>query len=1703
MRPPKVVPWRRLVGVSFGMYPAEEIRKLSVKQITNAQYLDSVGNPAANGLYDLALGPPHSREVCATCMQNFSNCPGHFGHIELPLTVYNPLFFDKLYLLIRGSCLNCHMLTCTRAVVHLLLSQLKVLEKGLLHAVHDLEVVLNRFLEQCADATSSEIEEELNRHVQEALESHQLRDQCSNVKNVCDCRNKLIAEFWKTHMSSKKCPYCKSRRSLVRKEHNSKLTVTYPSAVYSKAGEKGLDEPAALDDSQLGKRGYLTPITAKQYIMALWKNEGFFLRYLFPGMDPQENSGFSPDMFFLDLLVVPPSRYRPVNRLGDRLFTNGQTVNLLAVMRDAKLIQKLLVFMAKEKCQPLKLPEEIQTEAGENDEALDRSILTTVPGQTLADKLYNAWIRLQSHVNIVFDSDMDKLATEKYPGIRQLLEKKEGLFRKHMMGKRVDFAARSVICPDMYIGTNEIGIPMVFATKLTYPQPVAPWNVKELRQAVINGPKAHPGASMVISEDGSRTVLSATSLTQREAIAKQLLTPSSGAPQSGLKIVCRHIKNGDVLLLNRQPTLHRPSIQAHRARILAGEKVLRLHYANCKAYNADFDGDEMNAHFPQSELGRAEAYTLAFTDEQYLVPKDGKPLPGLIQDHMISGVSMTIRGCCFTREQYMELVYRGLTDKTGRIKTFPPAIMKPQRLWTGKQVVSTLLINIIPENHVPLNLTGKAKIGGRAWVKGPTNRCLNLDSMCESQVVIRNGELLCGVLDKAHFGSSAYGLVHCCYELYGGATSGKVLTCLGRLFTAYLQLYRGFTMGIEDILVKPEADEKRDKIIERSRQGGVGAVRAALNLPEAALCEEVQGKWQDAHLCKDQRDFNMVDLKFKEEVNNYNNEVNKVCMPQGLHRSFPENNLQLMVQSGAKGSTVNTMQISCLLGQIELEGRRPPLMASGKSLPCFQPYDFSPSSGGFVTGRFLTGIKPSEFFFHCMAGREGLVDTAVKTSRSGYLQRCIIKHLEGLVVQYDLTVRDSDGSVVQFLYGEDGLDIPKTQFLQPEQFPFIADNYEVIQKTNHLDEALARMEPHQANQQFKAIKKWQARHQNSVQRQGGFLTFSQKKLASVKAQIPGGEIRNGRDPATLQLLKMWYELDEKKRSKYLKKAAKCPDPSLGVWRPDTHFASVSETFEKGVADYVSKWESESRRSCVHPALPSDRLKDLLYLKWQRSLCDPGEAVGLLAAQSIGEPSTQMTLNTFHFAGRGEMNVTLGIPRLREILLVAGANIKTPTMSVPVFNTKKALKKVKQLKKQLTRVCLAEVLQKVEIEESLYMKCKQDRHRLCKVRFQFLPHEYYREEKCVKPRQILHFMETRFFKLFLEAIKKKSAKMESFTAVSARRATHKDVDSDQDKVQNHQEAPAEEEENIVDAEADEGDGDATEAKRRKKQEEEVDYESEEEKGEENMDENLEDEEAESEKEERPPGAEDESGAAAEPQSFVSQAKRERGHSAQSAELRVNAVLDSHPSIQGYSFDTENDLWCEVSLRLPLLKVYFDLSSLLVSLAQSTVIHEVKGITRCLLNESTSKHGEKELVLHTEGINLAELFRYSDILDLNRLYSNDIHAMAKNYGIETALRVIIKEIKDVFAVYGIVVDPRHLSLVADYMCFEGFYKPLNRIGIQSNSSPLQQMTFETSYKFLKEATMMGAHDELRSPSACLVVGKVVKGGTGLFDLKQPLR
>ena len=512
--------------------------------------------------------------------------------------------------------------------------------------------------------------------------------------------------------------------------------------------------------------------------------------------------------------------------------------------------------------------------------------------------------------------------------------------------------------------------------------------------------------------------------------------------------------------------------------------------------------------------------------------------------------------------------------------------------------------------------------------KGPT--------MCESEVIFSQGEFLSGILDKNQYGATQYSLVHAFFELYGGTYSGKLLSSFSKIFTNFLHT-EGFTLGVRDILVKPDANDSRMNIMFNTRQvgpesaaDGVGLYKDG-NIPEE---EDLNKALESAHreskkVPKRRMD---IDRAYKERLSAATNKINSACMPKGLVATFPNNNLQLMVQAGAKGSSVNTMQISCLLGQIELEGKRPPLMVSGKPLPSFQPYDKRPRAGGFIDGRFMTGIKPQEFFYHCMAGREGLIDTAVKTSRSGYLQRCLIKLLEGLVVNYDQTVRDScDGSVIQYQYGEDGMDVCKSQYLKSDQLKFMAINKDAIYDPKAVKMAKKAIKDPEGLQKYKdKVEKAKARNaKNCGVRTSGFLKFCEK-YASQNEDDDDMEInaKTGRTMKTERLIKAWHDCDSK--SKYEKKAGKIPDPVTSKYRQDSNFGSVTETLDKMIQEYKGPKD--------------DTFEDMMYTKVMHAMVDAGEPVGVIAAQSVGEPSTQMTLNTFHFAGRGDMNVTLGIPR---------------------------------------------------------------------------------------------------------------------------------------------------------------------------------------------------------------------------------------------------------------------------------------------------------------------------------------------------------------------------------------------------------------------------------------------------------------------------
>ncbi|KAH8305928.1 hypothetical protein KR018_004137 [Drosophila ironensis] len=1624
--------------LEFAVFTDHEIRKLSVVKVITGITFDPLGHPMPGGLYDIRMGPyGRCMDPCGTCIK-MQDCLGHMGHIELATPVYNPFFIKLVQRLLGIFCLHCFKLQISDHESAIIMLQLRLIDAGFIIEAQELELFKSEIV--CQNSTEMATlpnGDVVHPRIAEMFHLLENSEKVAGNSTKTSCSLRTAITHAALQRAGKKCRHCGKSMRYVRYMHRRLMFYVTLADIKERVG---------VGSEATGHNKVVFADECRRYLREIYNNYPELLKLLIPVLalnrsEAAEGNYCPVDIFFMEAIPVTPPRARPMNMINDMLKGNPQTDIYIHIIENNNVLNVVLKHMRGK-------------QGDLSKEAL--AAYDNLKGDVAHEKLYNAWQALQTSVDVLLDVNMSR-DMKTAEGLKQVLEKKDGLIRKHMMGKRVNFAARTVITPDPNINVDEIGIPDIFAKKLSYPVPVTEWNVTELRKMVMNGPDVHPGANYIQDNKGFTTQIPADNAVKRESLAKLLLSN----PRDGVKIVHRHVLNGDPLLLNRQPSLHKPSIMAHKARILHGEKTFRLHYSNCKAYNADFDGDEMNAHYPQSEVARSEAYNLVNVANNYLVPKDGTPLGGLIQDHVISGVKLSIRGRFFNREDYQQLVFQGLSHLKKNIKLMRPAIIKPTRLWSGKQVLSTIIINLIPEGYERINLDSYAKIGGKNWVVGSPRRPLSgsnprENELTESQVQIRNGELLVGVLDKQQYGATTFGLIHCMYELYGGEVSTCLLTAFTKVFTFFLQL-EGFTLGVKDILVTEEADRRRGEIISECRQLGDSAVAAALEMEEEPAHDELVEKMEEAY-GKDPKFRVLLDRKYKSMLDGYTNDINKTCLPGGLITKFPSNNLQLMVLSGAKGSMVNTMQISCLLGQIELEGKRPPLMISGKSLPSFTSFETSPKSGGFIDGRFMTGIQPQDFFFHCMAGREGLIDTAVKTSRSGYLQRCLIKHLEGLSVHYDLTVRDSDNSVVQFLYGEDGLDILKSKFFKKDFCAdFLTQNATAILRPSHLaqmkdEEGLAEVQNHE-----KRIRSWMKKKPGTLR--SAFTHFSEELRDEVEVKRPNEiNAKTGRRRFDEGLLKLWKKADADDKALYYKKYARCPDPSVAVYKQDLYYGSVSERTRKLIDDFAKKKPEHK-----------ETIADIMRVKTIKALASPGEPVGLIAAQSIGEPSTQMTLNTFHFAGRGEMNVTLGIPRLREILMLASANIKTPSMDIPIKPGQQH--QAEKLRINLNCVTLANLLESVHISSTLALE--PERAYQYEMRFQFLPRAVYKEDYGVRPKQIIKYMHQTFVKQLIRSILKISSakKTTKIVVIDDKKDADRDIDNDLDNADDAAGPTARD--NDEDSSDDGGDDDATGIKLKQRKTDEKDYDDPDD-VEELQDANADDEEVEG--------------------SDVDDDAMVEGKENVDVDDKSVEKLLSNEMVKSYTYDKENHLWCELKLNLSVRYQKPDLTSIIRDLAGKSVVHQVQHIKRAIIYKGVND----EQLLKTDGINIGEMFQHNKILDLNRMYSNDIHAIAKTYGIEAASQVIVKEVSNVFKVYGITVDRRHLSLIADYMTFDGTFQPLSRKGMEHSSSPLQQMSFESSLQFLRSAAGFGRPDELNSPSSRLMVGLPVRNGTGAFEL-----
>ncbi|KAL4996608.1 hypothetical protein BDV10DRAFT_108805 [Aspergillus recurvatus] len=1665
-----------IAGINFDVYSDEDIKAISVKRIHNTPTLDSFNNPVPGGLYDTALGAWNDH-VCTTCRMNSWSCAGHPGHIELPVHVYNVTHLDQLYRLLRAQCVFCHRFQMSRTQINIYACKLRLLQYGLVQQVAFIDSMGAKSPKsrKGKDADGSDDEEDeddddvisrrnayVKKCIREAQAAGLLKSVMAGAKNplAMEKRRELIKDFFKDVVAAKKCAHCSGVSPGYRKDRASKifrkpftektraamiqagLQIPNPLILLQQAKRLNVKEKkapvngvsdtasvtseahraeeevargnAVVTQAESKKQGagetqqYMPSSEVHAAITLLFEKEAEILNLVYNSRPtPMKDSKVTADMFFIKNILVPPNKYRPApQQQGGAIMEAQQNTPLTQILKNCDIINQI---------------------------SKDRQTLGNDSATRVRDyrDLLHAIVQLQETVNGLIDRDRNGLtgaaAAKSANGIKQILEKKEGLFRKNMMGKRVNFAARSVISPDPNIETNEIGVPMVFAMKLTYPEPVTNHNFWELKQAVINGPDKYPGAMAIENELGQVTNLKFKSLDERIALANQLLAPSNWKIKgSRNKKVYRHLTTGDIVLMNRQPTLHKPSIMGHKARVLPNEKTIRMHYANCNTYNADFDGDEMNMHFPQNELARTEAMTLADADHQYLVATSGKPLRGLIQDHISMATWFTCRDAFFDREDYHELLYSCLRPENShtvseRIQVVDPAIIRPKPLWTGKQVITTILKNIMPPGRAGLNLNSKSSTPGDRW--GKDNE--------EDKVIFRDGELLCGILDKKQIGPTAGGLIDAIHEVYGHTVAGKLLSILGRLLTRFLNM-RAFTCGIDDLRLTEEGNRMRkEKLAEAPRMGREVALKYVTLDQTKVPDEDAELRRRLEEVLRDDDKQSGLDSVSNARSAQLSTEITKACLPRGLAKPFPWNQMQSMTITGAKGSAVNANLISCNLGQQVLEGRRVPVMISGKTLPCFRAFDTNPMAGGYVYGRFLTGIKPQEYYFHAMAGREGLIDTAVKTSRSGYLQRCLIKGMEGLRAEYDSSVRESsDGSIVQFLYGEDGLDITKQVHLQ--DFEFLASNHVSIMEQVNLKK-------HHNNLEKEAVTNWHKDAMKKVRKTG--------KLDAM-------------------------------------------DPVLALYHPGGNLGSTSELFAQALKKFEDENNSKllkDKKKGIETSLTKRAFNSLMNMKYMNSVIEPGEAVGIMAGQSIGEPSTQMTLNTFHLAGHSAKNVTLGIPRLREIVMTASKEIMTPTMTL-ILNKELPREHGERFAKAISKLSIAEVVDKVQVRESI--SAGSTKAKIYDIEITFFPAEEYTAEYAITIRDVQSTLQNKFIPRLVKLTKSELKKRHDEKTLS-NSAAQPEVGVSVGTIQEAARA-RDDEEQPPDDDVEDDEDDAKRARGAQNRSNQVSYEGPEE-DEERMVRQTDAREDEDEVVGENPDIQ--MGESSDDESD------DEGHTKDSR-LREDDVRGKFAEVTQFKFNPHKGSSCTIQLQYDISTPKLLLLPLVESAARSAVIQSIPGLGNCTFVEEDKAKGEPACVV-TDGVNLLAMRDYQDIIQPHTIYTNSIEHMRIHYGVEAARASIVREMDAVFKGHSISVDNRHLNLIGDVMTHSGGFRAFNRNQLVKDiSSPLAKMSFETTVGFLKEAVLERDWDNLNNPSSRIVVGRTGNVGTGAFDVLAPV-
>lgn len=855
-----------------------------------------------------------------------------------------------------------------------------------------------------------------------------------------------------------------------------------------------------------------------------------------------------PESMICQVLAVPPPAVRPsVKHDAQQRSEDDLTHILVSVVKANRTLQEKM------------------TQTDENGHGVDPKLIddwTTVLQYFVATMVNN---KLPGVASITQRSG------RAFKSIIERLNGKHGRVRGNLMGKRVDFSARSVITPDANLSIRQLGVPMKIAMNLTQPVVVNSRNRAFLNQLVINGPEVYPGAKILEKKNGDNISL--------RHVDRESLVLDNG------DTVHRHMMDGDIMLFNRQPTLHRMSMMGHEVKVMREGNTFRMNVADTKPYNADFDGDEMNLHAPQDEEAAAELRNLAAVPRQMISPANNSSIVGIFQDSLLGAYRFTREGIQFTPRQAMNLLmcFPGIQEEM---------FVDPERNVSNFEILSQFL---------PA-MSSYFTNGG--FEEGENKTTSN------NVIDIKNGQYLRGQLDKGALGSGSKGLIQRIFNDFGFQKSADFIDYLQGIVNEYMK-QSGYSVGISDLIADPNTNRKIADAITRQKQEAMNIIQEL----HVGVFENNTGK----------TNYEEFETRMNGILNKAREEGGKI----GRKSLSKDNRFVIMVNAGSKGNNLNIVQMISCLGQQNVDGKRIPYGLEARTLPHYPKYDDSPSARGFVETSFVQGLSPQELFFHAMGGREGLIDTAVKTSKTGYIQRRLIKGLEDMKVAYDMTVRNAKNKIVQFAYGDDGMDSTKVEnqvlplthmsieqiyahFLIPEG---TKSTREMIKSVFTSDAAKRiKKESKEYNKSMKQLIDEMiiirdTMHTNVFERMNDKKVHYPIHLHAILRNVEQQLHLTSTSQSDLTLLDALRMVDEE--FNYLN-SSRYTKPTL--------------LFKALFYYYLNPKELLVIRRFHRQGLQTLLLQ--IRTTYMRSVVAPGEMVGLVAAQSIGEPTTQLTLNSF-------------------------------------------------------------------------------------------------------------------------------------------------------------------------------------------------------------------------------------------------------------------------------------------------------------------------------------------------------------------------------------------------------------------------------------------------------------------------------------------